>query len=674
MAVVLLTVAGCMSEDGGVVLHGPDPQGAGSVSLALSSTEGTLALDEKDKVAGFKVRMFREPPESWDEAAYFQSDCNAASSAFKVDHLKTGTDYVIVYEGYRGKRTGCGAGEPCKGPDGQHPYGQRSDAFGTWNDCTACDRCLGPDQEYLNGVLVQGCLCEPDHLVELGLRGDITISEAGTGEAFYYVQVNRNGAFTGFPMPGPDLTGTTTCLDDADCQKMVDCVPGEDCIDGKKYLVHPKAVCDSGVCSLMSLFPLNTREPRAFHAAVATDDGVVGILGGFNVVNANQLAVNEPEDEAFDAVTSLFFEPVVAGLDQPRALPLIVPMHDGNVAFLGGTSLVKGFPWVFVPGSKECEGKTACTLDLSSRGYVVDVAGGVAEPYTLPVSVVGGQGALVGVPGGREYLFLRPGLVQDSINPADFGTDAWLFAVGDDSSLACANIADGGDPGDTAQCKPLDGVGELTPRVWAVGACIDGDDGTCSEFVILGGTVKADDAFGEVYLAEVGDIKQLTGGGSLPPTLIGATAVVVEGRIWTFGGITGNGGPDAGPMVFDINELNATVSAVQSPIPPKDREMLSRVFHQATLLKDGRSVLVSGGYGAGDTVLDSWVLVELDGNNAKVVDSGTLTIPRLGHAATLIQGGLLHGSVLVTGGLSSISNEPALYTGAELYLSVDHLN
>lgn len=673
LMLALIPAFGCggMGEDANVI-HGPDPEAGGAINLALASVEGALTSGDQGRVMGFRVRIFRDVPDAFDDSAYFHSDCSAVSSAFKVDHLATGTGFVLVYEGYAGTWADCTTTAPCQGADDLHPWGQRSDGAGGWMDCDSCNRCTGPDADHPNGMTVEACMCRPESLVELGVRGGITISADGTGEAFYYVQVNRYGAFTGFPLPGADLSGGTVCVEDADCQKKIDCAPEEGCSDGTKYLIHPKAVCDGGVCRVLDLFPLNTREPRAFHAATSSGQGEVAILGGFNARNATQMAVNDPGEETFDASTSLFGDPVFGGLDDPVALPTTVLLGGGRIALLGGATTLKGFPWVLVPGSAECEGTSACSMNLSSHADVVDLGLVDSDRFTLPVHFIGGQAALVGVPGGQRYVYLRPGVVQEAMTGFAVGSEAYLFTLDDGGNLGCAVAPDGADPADTSKCLPLSVTGGLEPRAWAVSACLNAEDGVCSEFVVLGGNIKnpAKDAFGEVYLAELGTVQSLKGNASLPPTLLAAEAAVLDGRIWTFGGITGNGPPDASPMVFEVDKTGS-VQARQVIVAPADLGDLQRIFHQVTVLADGKTLLVTGGYGPKGEVLNTWALLEVTGDKIVVKDRGTLSSSRLGHEATLIEGGLLAGSVLVTGGLESLEPGAAPLASSELFLSQD---
>ncbi|NOZ01993.1 MAG: hypothetical protein GXP54_08920, partial [Deltaproteobacteria bacterium] len=178
------------------------------------------------------------------------------------------------------------------------------------------------------------------------------------------------------------------------------------------------------------------------------------------------------------------------------------------------------------------------------------------------------------------------------------------------------------------------------------------------------------DAFAEIYLAEMGSVQRLTGDNSLPPTLVGAKTVVVDGKVWSFGGLTADAFPDAGPMVFEVDG-SGTIKARQALISPEDRKTLERVFHSATPLSDGKSVLIAGGYRQGAQALDTWALVEINADTISITARGKLSSGRIGHEATLIRGGLLRGSVLVTGGLNAFGTGALLSSDAELFLSLN---
>jgi hypothetical protein len=86
-----------------------------------------------------------------------------------------------------------------------------------------------------------------------------------------------------------------------------------------------------------------------------------------------------------------------------------------------------------------------------------------------------------------------------------------------------------------------------------------------------------------------------------------------------------------------------------------------RVFHAATLLADGR-VLITGGTRSADVGLGSVASAELyDPASGTFTATGDLTVPRLGHTATLLP----DGRVLIAGGIET--RDASLFASAELY-------
>jgi len=125
-----------------------------------------------------------------------------------------------------------------------------------------------------------------------------------------------------------------------------------------------------------------------------------------------------------------------------------------------------------------------------------------------------------------------------------------------------------------------------------------------------------------------------------------------DGRVLLVGGEDGLGQALASATVFDPR-LNLWRPAASM--------RTARVAHSATLLPDGR-VLVAGGFTGGDS-LESMAGAEIyDPAADRWKDAAPMLYPRARHTATLLPGG----KVLVVGGIGPIS-EAELPSVAELY-------
>ena len=636
-----LLVMGCAAGDDAPTLHGPEADGAGSISLALSDGSVTSAVTG-GQVTSFRVRFFDTVPTTVTEDPYFYSECWPASAGFTVDHLKVAKDYTVVYEGY--------------------------------TDTT----------------------CAASALATFGLRGGVDIQEAGSGDAYYYIQVNRKGASTAFPLPDSQLNPTKggyTCTTDDDCRQLIDC-PDKTCRFGKyvacdmpttncecptdqpkcakgqkfqAYVVHPSAICDKeggSVCRLPSLFPLNSREGRAFHAALSTPDGKVTLYGGFNSGDAVHLSVRTPQTDAFNGSTSLFFQSPADDTKDEFGLATVVLAGAGRkMIVLGGASTVgvqmlNGVA-VPAPGPETCSGPDQCVLAATSVGAVVDLVNGTVTQSVLPFSTVGALATVVPSADKNIKVFVRTGLVLNSGTTTSVGTGT--------SSYLCTVAA-----GDAIECALIGVAGAGVARGGSAGICLVVSSGEgCKEFLILGGN-RSDagpNAFAEVYLAADGTVKNLTGDATLPPTLYLASAVRLGGRVWTFGGATSwPADPDAPTYIYTVDSAKGSITGQYPVVDTALKPDLLRVFHQVTALSDGKTVLMTGGLAPGGKATATARRFTADGAVLTAVGSTTLTSARLGHSATLITGGLLDGAVLISGGLTGIDQVPRFAAGSELFL------
>lgn len=615
---------GCAGGEGSVV-EGPDPDADGVLGIALTSS----ALMD-GAVQSYRIRLYHGTPKNWpDDSPYFQSGCYSASLAFQVNRVKVGSGYTIVYEGYS---------------DAPRVDGEK---------------------------MVPVCAT----LSALGVRGDVSITADGTGQAFYFIQLNRRDAVTAFPLPGPDLdppNAGVPCQNDAECRELIPCDAAEKCPGGQKYLIHPKAVCDEGFCRLSSLYPLNVQSGRAFHAAASVGGGSVALLGGFDDLDATGLtAGSPPRTESFNANTSLFAAPSVANLEQGLAGSAVATVEArGLVALFGGVpaSRYKDVTAFLKAEKRICPSPDACPVQPSSTVFVVDAAHLVATRYTLLAGVAGGVAAVVQGPGGGPALWVRPGMVQATDTEIRPGDRAYLYLLGTDNTLSCADPLPEEVPADTVlACGAMEG---LTPRAASAGVCWEESDGLCTKYLIIGGhgPDTGRDAFAEVLDAATGSVTTLKGDASIPKTLSGAVAVRAGNRVWTFGGLSEGPAPKVFAFTLDFQAHEIHLASVV--FSGEDLPDLDRVFHQVTPLADGRRVLVTGGL-HDDTVLGTYFVLELDGDRVTVRGRGTLAQARFGHAATRIRGAILDGSILVTGGVTALGDRPRLAPGAEIYLDLD---
>ncbi len=615
--------AGCAGP-GETALQGPDPHGEGVLGIQVVSSP---LLD--DAVRSYRIRLYHGVPKDWpNDSPYFHSGCFAASLAFQVNRVKVGSGYTIVYEGY-------------------------SDAPVVDGDRT-----------------VPVCAT----LSALGVRGDISITANGTGQAFYFIQLNRRDAITAFPLPGPDLDPAGTglpCTEDAYCRELVPCDATENCPGGQKFRVHPRAVCDEGFCRLPSLFPLNVESGRAFHAAVSVGDGTVALIGGFDALDATGMAATSPpRTEEFNGNTSLFATPVIADLDESLA-GSAVAVDDAReiVGLFGGVPAVrfKENLAALQAETRTCPSPGSCPVEARTTAFLLDAARHVATRYTLPVPAFGGVAAVVRGPAGEPAILYRPGMVQATDTEIRPGDRAFLLLLGANAGLSCADPLPEEDPADAVlACRAMEG---LTPRAAPAGVCYEQADGLCTRYLAIGGHGPAAgrDVFAEVFDASSQTITVLAGDASIPKTLAGAVAVRVGNRVWTFGGL----GEGQEPTVFSFTpDFQNHEIHLASVVSGDDLADLRRVFHQATPLADGRRVLVTGGR-RDDTVLNTYLVLDLDGDRVTVKGRGVLDQPRFGHAATRIRGSILENSVLITGGVSALGDEPRFAPGAEIYLDLD---
>ena len=588
----LSLIIACDEGGSGIPVIPTGGNGDGSLVVGLVA-DGAMSASLSKSVAAFNVRLFETPPSSLDKKPYFQSGCVPFNSFFELSNLPVGNRWVVAFDGYS------------------------SDT------------------------------CAEGSAVAFGLRGEVQVVKKAAGDTsngpYHYVQVNEKGAFTPFPLPGPELNpvhGGVTCTSDDVC----------------KTQVHPAARCTGGVCRLSSLFPLNTRERRAFHSAVEVSDRVV-LVGGHNAASAGQVEVRQPGTETFDPSSGLFGAEPVANLSNEHAFaPAVVLEEDHKVVLLGGVpkmGMVKAKEgWLPAMTPQACTGPDKCNIGLSNLANVWSVDSGSAVASPLPYSGAGGCAAAVVAPDGGIGVLVRPGLVQTAKGSVEYGTKAYLCRLDESDVLACDEVKGAG-----------------AARGLSTGVCFTEGPGACLDYLILGGGPSGKDGanFAEVYTAGDGTIHRLLSTGALPKALIGAVAVKVAGAIYTFGGVD-DSGAGVGPLKIVVDPAAGKAAVTQVQVG-KDVDSLLRVLHQVTPLADTSRVLVTGGLGKDWQPLDTAVVLSISSDGVVKVEANLrLSVARLGHAATLVTRGLLKGMVLVTGGFQSLGDTASFADGAEVFL------
>lgn len=121
------------------------------------------------------------------------------------------------------------------------------------------------------------------------------------------------------------------------------------------------------------------------------------------------------------------------------------------------------------------------------------------------------------------------------------------------------------------------------------------------------------------------------------------TTMLPDGRVLIFGGIGANQNVLSGAILLD--PATGVVEELTGP-----SRLTARAHHTATLLTDGRVLIVGGSTSKGESVSN----VELWNSKTKLQEfSGTLSIARQKHQATL----LADGNVLIEGGTDSGNNK-----------------
>jgi hypothetical protein len=192
-------------------------------------------------------------------------------------------------------------------------------------------------------------------------------------------------------------------------------------------------------------------------------------------------------------------------------------------------------------------------------------------------------------------------------------------------------------------------VGAMVPDL--TGPSVNLNDATV--LVVGGTTTNAGGVSVQSNLAELYRMSNHTfvaTGSMAQPRSMHTATLLRDGRVLVVGGSDFSDGFNnlATAEIYDpiTGRFTATGSMAQG-----------RAGHTATLLADGR-VLITGGFGGGTLPLASAEIY--DPATGKFTPTGSMTVARMNHTATLLAGG----TVLVTGGADSMSN---VLSSAEIY-------
>jgi len=597
-----LFLLGCSMGTGqDALLEGPDPDATGRVSFELQSPVGVA----------FRLMLYRTPPESLADDPYFASECLTQLDGFTVQSLKEGSDYVAVFLQYS-KNT-----------------------------------------------------CDDATLIGVGIRGDISVTDRGTGSAYYYIQVNLLDAMTALPLPpeslrSPEEAGSVVaCKTHDECREP--CKATGICMYPKEDVrFHPAAVCEAERCRLPSLFPLNTRLPRAFHASLPLADGTVALIGGMNVtatrtgsttgtrLSAGNVA-GTTTVEGFDPMTALFSERGSDVLmDVTGAMGPAVATLDGRIAMFANATcmdLLATCPEASLKGACPARCNTQSTVSLILADP--DTEATVSVPLAAKAKAIVLAANVVDANGAGQILALPGLLTVDEL--ASAATNAVM-------PLLCSPDAKA-----ASDCVVLEGASNVSPRFRPAGVCLTETAGLCQRYVVVGGNVPQSAGLVEQY--REGAWSAVAADTAYPPpnALFGTELFAVGTYVLALGGVDRTGSPvEMTGLRFTTAGGKDQVSAVK--VNFKDvtgssllgKGLLKRIHHRVTPLGPD-SLLITGGVDPSrqpfTTALRCTVATDAT-TGITLTCSEFAALPRWAHTATRIPSGLLANSVLLTGGLA----------------------
>ena len=390
--------------------------------------------------------------------------------------------------------------------------------------------------------------------------------------------------------------------------------------------------------------------PRAFHQAIRLADGKVLITGGFNASGTPVASA-----ELYDPATGSFTATTDPDMTTPRDFHQATRLADGKVLITGGRN-ASGTPVASAELYDPATGSFTATTDPDmTTPRNSHQATRLADGKVL---ITGGRNASDTPVASAELYDPATGSFTATTDPdmttprafhqATLLDDGKVLITGGENAsgtaVASAELYDPATGSFTATTDP----DMTTPR--AFHQAIRLADG---KVLITGGENASDTAVAsaELYDPATGSFTATTDPDMTTPRASHQATRLADGKVLITGGFNASDTPVASAELYD--PATGTFSGTLMTTP--------RVVHQATLLADG-TVLITGGLDGlevlGGTALASADLYDPATGTFTATDP--MTTPRVFHQATLLE----NGKVLITGGRDDNGTD---LDSAELY-------